>query len=209
MRRRAIAERAGQSLAALPPAVLATVGILEDSDGAALMVAESLLDARGSESANSSTEASRALVLETVDRRPASAHARLLLGLSAADAATTDLWKRPLELASTAAPGLDRAAAALAQKYLIEWPNLSAEARSEAEAVIRRAFLAETFIRSAFRLALQRLGPDAAVGLVPADRQALETASRIAKAAGAARASQLLTDRQKSLGPQGDSGPRP
>ena len=210
-RRRAIAEDAGRSLAALPPAVLATAGILEDSDGAALIVAEGLLDARASKSAAAlpPADAAQALVLETVGRRPASAHARLLLGLSATDAGAADQWKKPLALAASAAPGLDRAAAALAQKYLVEWPKLSVDARSEGEAAIRRAFLDEAFLRSSFRLALQRLGPDAAVGLVPADPGALEAASRVSSAAGAARASQLLAERRKSVLSEGDSGPRP
>jgi hypothetical protein len=212
MRRREIAERAGKGLAALPPAVLATAGILEDSDGAALIVADGLMDARGSTPASAAappSDAAQVLVLETIGRRPASAHARLLLGLSAADDASADRWKRPLELASAAAPGLDRASAALAQKYLLEWPKLSAAARSEAETTLRRAFLDDAFLRSTFRLALQRLGPDAAVGLVPANARALEAASRVAGAAGAARASQLLADRRKATGSEEDSGPRP
>jgi hypothetical protein len=210
-RRRAFAEDAGRNLAALPPAVLATAAILEDGDAAALIVAEGLLDAQAAPAAPpasaASTDAAREIVLATVGRRPASAHARLLLGQSAA-AARPDLWKKPLGLASAGAPGLDRAAVALAQRYLIEWPALSAEDRPVAEAAIARAFFDETFLRSSFSLVLRRLGPDEAARLVPADARALETASRIATASGASRASELLAERRKSLG-QAASSPSP
>jgi hypothetical protein len=209
-RRRAIANVAARGPADLPPAVLETAGILE-SDGAALIVVEAVLEAGGSASAPGpdGTVLARELILETVVRRPGSAHARLLLGRSAPGAAGAGLWKRPLELASTAAPGLDPAAVALAQRYLGAWGALTPEERSEAEARIARAFLDGTFLRSAFSLTVQRVGPVAAVRMVPEDPVALETAFRIARASGLSRAEDLLAERRKSLPPAAASRPTP
>jgi hypothetical protein len=199
-RRRAIAAVAGRpGMPALAPAVLETAGIVEESDGAALIVAEGFLDAGG---ATAAAEAARDLALETAERRPGSVHARLLLGRAAAPDAATALWKKPLELASEAAPGLDPAAVALAQRYLAVWGKLGPDDRLEAETAIARAFLDPTFLRSAFSLAIQRLGPETAVRMVPDGPGALDTASRIASASGSLRTSELLAERRKSAGPQ-------
>ena len=173
-RRRAIADVAGgPGLPTLPPAVLATAGIVEESDGAALIVAEGFLDATAASAAagEAAGTAAKELALDAAERRPGSAHARLLLGRAAAPDAATALWKKPLELASEGAPGLDPAAVALAQRYLLVWGKLGPEDRREAEAALGRAFLDPTFLRSAFSLSIQRLGPEAAVRIVPNDRE--------------------------------------
>jgi hypothetical protein len=206
-RRRTIARLAGPSLAALPPAVVATAGIVEDGDGAALILAEGLLDSGGA--APGGLAAAREIVLETAVRRPGSAHARLLLGRAAAPGAATAFWKTPLELASEAAPGLDPAASALGGRYLAVWEKLSPEERREGETALTRAFLDPSFLRAGFSLALQRLGPETAVRLVPEDPSALEAASRIATATGSRRASELLSERRKSESPAAASRPAP
>ena len=208
-RRRAIVDAAGRDLAALPPAILDTAGIVEDSDGAALIVAEGLLDARNETAATVGLDPAREIVLETAVRRPGSAHARLLLGRAAATDASADHWKKPLELASKAAPGLEPAAAALGRSYLAAWPRLGPEERREAEAALSRAFQDPSFLRASFRVALQRLGPDTAVRLVPDDPAALEAAYRAANAAGARRALDLLSERRKPEGPGAGSRPTP
>ena len=207
-RRRAIADAAGAGLATLAPAVLATAGIVEDADGAALIVAEGLLDAGGGTGPPAGLAPAREIALETAARRPGSAHARLLLGRAAAPDASTEYWKKPLELAARAAPGLDPAAAALGRRYLEDWGKLGPEERREAEAALSRAFLDLSFLRASFSQALQRLGPDTAVQVVPDDPAALEAAYRVASAVGPRRASDLLAKRRETLG-AGASRPAP
>ena len=207
-RRRAIADAAGANLAALPPAVLATAGIVEDADGAALIVAEGLLDAGGGTRPAAGLAPAREIVLETAARRPGSAHARLLLGRAVAPDASMEHWQKPLELASRAAPGLEPATAALGRRYLENWDKLSPEERREAEAALTRAFLDLSFLRASFSLALQRLGPDMAVQVVPDDPAALEAAYRVASAVGPRRASDLLAKRRETQG-AGASRPAP
>ena len=206
-RRRTIADLAGPSLATLPPAVVATAGIVEDADRAALILAEGLLDTGAAKPG--SLAAAREIVLETAARRPGSAHARLLLGRAAAAGAATEFWKKPLELASEAAPGLDPAATTLGGRYLAVWEKLGPEERLDGEAALTRAFLDPSFLRSSFSLALQRLGPETAVRLVPADPSALEAASRVATATGSRRALELLSERRKSESPAAASRPAP
>ncbi len=118
-------------------------------------------------------EGGRDLMLDAVARRPGWGPHRFLLGRAVrtlqhrpnhSDRPVE--WFVPLKLAGAAAPGMDPIYASLGEAMLESWIELPPEAREQAPAVLRRAFLEESSVASGFLAARTRLG-DAAFALLP------------------------------------------
>lgn len=209
-RRTAAALALDQGLARRQPAVVETAGVLEQSGDAATIVAEGLLDewagAPGSPE-ESAVRKVQGLLLEAVARRPGAAQGRLLLGRSAPANGSSRLWARPLELAAVAAPGLDAPPATLAQRYLAAWSILPAGDRAKGEAALRRAFRRPDFLRSSLVLAVDVVGAETAVRLLPNDAAVLRAAAQILRGSAAGRASELVAVRLDAIRPAPPSVP--
>ncbi len=194
-RRTAAALAADQGLERRQPAVVETAGVLEQSDDAATIVAEGLLDEWARAPGSPEKDAVRrlqSLLLEAVARRPGAAQCRLLLGRSAPANGSSRLWARPLELAAVAAPGLDAPPATLAKRYLAAWPILPPEDRAKGEAALVRAFRGPAFLRSSLVLAVDVAGAETAVRLLPNDSAALQAAAQILRGSTDGRAGELV-----------------
>lgn len=129
-------------------------------------------------------EGARDLMLEAVARRPGWGPHRFVLGRTVrtlqrrpggTDRAAD--WFVPIKLAGAAAPGMDPVYDYLSGAILESWPELGPEARAEAPALLRRAFLDVGPVASGFLAARVRLGSDAAVALLPDDAGPLAAAS--------------------------------
>jgi hypothetical protein len=189
------------------PALWETANVVESNPEAALVVAETLLDSPGPDRNASATV--RRLILDGIEARPGSAHARFLLGRSAELGGKVANWVRPLELAAVAAPGLDFAPGELGRRYLASWSSLSPSDRQRAEESLRQAFRDPAFLDAALSEAVATLGPDRAVRVLPDDPVALGLAERSLKEKGPAGASELVAARLRALPPGKASRTKP
>ena len=188
-----------QQIERLSPAVAETLSLVEGNDEAALLVAEVVVGQPAAAGGASSAPAALWLVLRGLTGRPGSAYGRLLLGRSAAVEGDASQWARPLELAVVAAPGLDFASVELGRRYLVRWGALTPEQRRAGQESLRRAFRSESFLRAAFATTVATLGPEAAVGALPADPQTLRLADQLAREAGNRAAADLIAARLKAF----------
>ena len=120
-------EAAGDRWSVLPAAVADTAGVIENGGEAGLVVAEAILERSPNASARSRVQS---LVLLALTAQPGSAFGRLLLGRSAVAEAKEETWARPLQLAVSAAPGLDLGTSELAIRYLASWTSAPARSTS-------------------------------------------------------------------------------
>jgi hypothetical protein len=197
-----IATRTG--LAERQPAILATARFVESDDDVSALIAWALLEEHeitGGQSRPGKAEEGRELLMEGTARRPGAALYRLLLGRSAPGGGPgIESWEVPLELAVRASPGLDAAPQALAGRYLAAWSMLAADHRSRAQAALQRAFLDPSFAGRQFGAAIDALGPERAVHLLPDDAVVLGTVLKRSEAAGGGPAVELLKARLQRLG---------
>ena len=168
------------------------------------MVAEAILERSPNASARSRVQS---LVLLALTAQPGSAFGRLLLGRSAVAEAKEETWARPLQLAVSAAPGLDLGTSELAIRYLASWTSAPAERRREATEVLERAFRNPAFVRATFPTAVAALGPQAAVAALPADPACLQAAADTVGPSGGP-AAELISRRLRAL-PAGAGSSRP
>jgi hypothetical protein len=189
------------------PALWETANVIESNPEAALVVAETLLDSPGTDPRASST--ARQLILDGIEARPGSAHARFLLGRSAALGGAVANWAKPLELAAAAAPGLDFAPGELARRYLASWSSLSPSERRRAETSLRQAFRDTAFLDAALSEAVAALGPEGTVRVLPDDAVVLGLAARFLREKGSTGASELVAARLRALPPAKSSRTNP
>jgi len=190
-----------RGLARRHPAIIETAKMIDESDAAGLVVAEALLDDRqalqGSQLPDPPPEI-REIVLRGIAGRPGSAYGRVLLGRSAPSSGGMTLWMKPLELAVTAAPGLDLVTSELAGRYIVAWRSLPTADRPKAAATIRRAFRSPAFLRTSLVPALGTLGPELTVRVLPEDPATLRGAAQIFQESGQVQAAELLAVRMKA-----------
>ena len=199
-------EAAGDRWGALPGAVAETAAVIENGGEAALVVAEAVLERSPTPEGRARVQS---IVLLALAAEPGSAFGRLLLGRSAVPEAKEKIWARPLQLAVSAAPGLDLGTSELAIRYLASWTSLSAEQRRDATAVLQRAFRNPSFVRATFATAVAALGAPAAVAALPEDQACLRAAAEAAGPSGGA-AAELINNRLRALpGGSGTSRPVP
>lgn len=178
-RRRVVALAREHALEQRHPAVAQTVNLIEGNDEAALLVAEALVGAPEAAPGVSTALAAQELVFQSLAGRPGSAYGRLLLGRSFSPDEGPARWARPLELAVSAAPGLELASSELGRRYLAGWESLSPDQKRKAEEAIGEAFRSPTFLRASFARAVVVLGPQSAVRALPDDSVALRLAEQL------------------------------
>ncbi|MGH9364097.1 MAG: hypothetical protein ACRD1B_02370, partial [Thermoanaerobaculia bacterium] len=106
-----------------------------------------------------------------------------------------EFWMTPLHLASRAAPGEDAIPNFLAAVYLETWSKLAPDARANAPAVLKRAFLDSDFVSRGFLSALAALGRDAAFPLLPDSTGPLRAAVGVLSRSGEVEGAAFLFDR--------------
>ena len=178
-RRRVVTLAGEHALEQRHPAVAETVNLIEGNDEAALLVAEALVGGPEGAPVSSSALAAQELVLRSLAGRPGSAYGRLLLGRTISPDEPPARWARPLELAVTAAPGMELASSELGRRYLAGWESLSPDQKPKAEEAIGEAFRSPAFLRSSFARAVAVLGPESAVRALPGDSAALRLAEQL------------------------------
>jgi len=150
------------------------------------------------------TVTARDIMLDAMAKRPGWGYHRFLLGRLAyrLPGATADpasgawqMWAVPLRLAAEAAPGLDATWTALGGAYIQNWKKLSAEQRSEAIPILRRALQNATFLSTEFLPLSETLGPDQASSLLPENSELLSAASSAFASHGDLGAAKSLIDR--------------
>lgn len=197
-------EAAGDRWGALPSAVADTAGVIENGGEAALVVAEAILERSPNAEARARVQS---IVLLALSAEPGSAFGRLLLGRSALPEAKESTWARPLQLAASAAPGLDLGTTELAIRYLASWTSLSPEQKRDGSAVLQNAFRNPSFVRATFMSAVGALGAPAAVAALPEDPACLRAAAEVVGRSGGA-AAELINNRLRAL-PGGSGSSRP
>jgi hypothetical protein len=142
---------------------------------------------------------SLSLAADGLEGAPAGAQHRLLLGRAAYAAwelskeprpGASRAWERTLTVAARSAPGFSRASEALASAYLGGWPRLSPEERGRAGPALTAAFRDPGFVRRGLPAAVQALGADAALRLVPNRRGSLDAAAFVLRALGESAAAE-------------------
>jgi hypothetical protein len=207
-RRRAVEIAQESRLASTQPAALETAAMISDDFGVESLFAEWLLGERVREASPSERpglEAAKNLLLTSLAGRPGSARTRFLLG-TVSTGPDPRFWEEPLRLALSASPGLDAAPELLVEKYLSAWPRLSGDQRERTHDVFARALLDPSFVAARFQQVSTALGAEAAVGLLPAEPEALGRA--LEAAAGDPAATRSLQRRLQDLNaPKGASRP--
>lgn len=130
--------------------------------------------------------AARDLMLDAIVVRPGWPHHAFLVGQLAfvseraerrsGSPARTELWTVPLVRAAAAAPGADQLWTALGRAYLEAWADLPEASRADAPRVIGRAFQDPDFVAASLPSAMNTLGQQEALRLLPEMSRPLEAA---------------------------------
>jgi hypothetical protein len=129
----------------------------------------------------------RDVLLGAIRRRPGWPFHYSLLGQVVLTADTRDLnpeltrqsarWSRPLLIAANAAPGATSLWQQLAVGYVQTWPALASVHGETASIVLRNAFVDPEFVRLAFPMVAQVMGPSTATRDLPESPKSLLVAS--------------------------------
>ncbi|MGH9399593.1 MAG: hypothetical protein ACRD00_04435, partial [Thermoanaerobaculia bacterium] len=137
------------------------------------------------------------LMQDAAAARPGWADHRFRLGALAyaAKSRPPELWMTPLHSANRAAPGEDAIPNFLAAAYLETWSTLAPEARANAPAILKRAFLDSDFVSRGFLPAVAALGRGAAFPLLPDATRPLRAAVAVLSRSGDVEGAAFLFDR--------------
>lgn len=136
--------------------------------------------------------AARELALDSIESRPGWPLHRYLLGkvVYTRDRRTPgaeivpDRWLVPLRSAARNAQGIDAVAETLAAVTLEAWTTIPAAQKRDAPEILGRSFLDPSFVRKAWGVSANAIGPDAATGAVPDSAASLRAAARAAAGIG-------------------------
>ena len=224
----ALVERAGLGAA---PGVRETVLVIQAPEDAAAFAAETVLERIAPVSAppgepqgvGPDTPAllsgAQAIAADGLEAAPGGAQHRVLLGRGAYASwelskeprpGASKTWERTLTVASASAPGFAFASDALAAAYLGGWPRLSAAERERARPAITLGFRDPAFVRRGLPAAVEAVGPDGALRLVPNRRDSLEAAAAVLRAMGQAAAAEQAARAATAVRTSGNgTGPTP
>jgi hypothetical protein len=219
----ALIERAGLGAA---PGVRETVLVIPSPEDAAAFSVESVLAGVAPASAppgeppavGPETPAllsgAQSLAADGLEGAPGAVQHRVLLGRGAYASwelmkeprpGAAKAWERTLTVASASAPGFAAASDALAAAYLGAWPRLSAEERDRARPAITAGFRSPAFVRRALPAAVDALGVDGAIRLLPNRRGSLQAAASVLRAIAQSAAADQVA-RAAAAAPVGNAG---